>query len=212
VPKIKVGEKAKQRIRRRLEEVLRFCPQQNSFSLRVERASQVIRGWCEYYRVAHDLSRMTGKLDHHALWTAVKAGCRKFDITTGQCFKRYYRDGTIVVDKDCRLYAFSGTRMNLDYRGPEEYVPGRGVYLEDHEWEFQVPNREFRGGSLDARWEALKRDDYRCRRCGKAVSPSSARIDHIVPVRRFASFREANTLGNLQTLCAPCHTAKSRND
>jgi len=212
VPKIKIGEKAKKNVWRRLEEVLRFCPQQNSITMRVIRANQVIRGWSEYFRVSHDLSRMAGRLDDHALWTTVKAICRKFDIRKGQCFKRYYRNSTIVIDGDCRLQKFSGTPMKLDYRGPEDYVPGRGVYLEDHEWEYRVPSREYREGSLDARWEALKRDGYRCCQCGKPVSPSTARIDHIIPVRRYASFREANTLENVQTLCALCHTVKSRND
>ncbi len=212
VPKIKIGEKAKKNVWRRLEEVLRFCPQQNSIAMRVMRANQVIRGWREYFRIAHDLKRRGHSLDNHAFWTGVKAICRKFDISTAKCLRRYYRDCTLVVGDGCRLLKFSEVPVKMDYRGPEDYVPGQGAYLEDQEWEASLPGREQRPGSLDARWEALKRDGYRCQRCRQPVSPSSARIDHMIPVKRFASFREANRLENLQTLCIPCHVEKTRKD
>ncbi|MCL2463156.1 MAG: group II intron reverse transcriptase/maturase [Defluviitaleaceae bacterium] len=212
VPKIKVGDKAKRNIRLRLDEALRYRPAQESMTVRVMRANQVIRGWREYFRVAHDLSEMAGSLDHYALWSAAKAACRKFDIPSGKCFKRFYRNGGFQVDENCRLVQFSGTPMKLDYRGPEEYVPGRGVYLEDDELE---PTHHFsekgnrRMGGADLRWDALKRDDYVCRMCGGDVSAQTAQVDHIVPVSRFASFREAHTLDNLQTLCVGCHTDKT---
>lgn len=134
VPKIKVGEKAKKNIRLRLDEALRYRPQQESMTLRVQRASMLVRGWREYFRIAHDLSGMANDFDCHAFWSATKAGCRKFDISTAKCLKRFYRHGRFIVG-DLELARFSGTPLKLDYRGPEEYRPGKGVYLEDHECE-----------------------------------------------------------------------------
>ena len=103
--------------------------------------------------------------------------------------------------------------MKLDYRGPAEYIPGRGTYLEDHECE---PNHYFKESrrtcDLDLRWDALQRDSLRCRRCGVAVTAFSAQVDHIIPVNRFASFRQAQTLDNLQTLCPVCHDTKTREE
>lgn len=212
VPKIKVGEKAKRNIRLRLDETLRYCAQGNSIALRVQRASLLIRGWCEYFRIAHDLSHMAGRFDHYALWSAVKAACRKFDISTGKCFARYYRNGGFVVDNDRWLARFSGVPMKLDYRGPDEYRPGRAAYPEDHEWEAAIPFAEVRAGALDLRRDALKRDSHRCQLCGRLISSGAAQVDHIIPVHRFASFGRAHSLENLQSLCVPCHRKKTRDD
>lgn len=60
---------------------------------------------------------------------------------------------------------------------------------------------------LKDRWAVLKRDNYRCTRCG--ASPASnhtveLEVDHIVPVARGGT----NDLGNLQTLCRPCNQGK----
>ncbi len=100
--------------------------------------------------------------------------------------------------------------MKLDFRGPEEYVPGRGAYLDDDDLEpIPVLREDRRRGAADLRWDALKRDDYACRLCGETVSAQTAQIDHIVPVNRFASFRAAHRLDNLQTLCSRCHRIKT---
>ena len=214
VPKIKVGEKAKQSIHLRLDEALRYRPQQESLSLRVQRASMLIRGWREYYRIAHDLSVVASNLDFHAFWATVKAACRKLDLSTAQCLKRYCRESRFVVGEGCVLERISGCGMKLDYRNPEVYVPGKGIYLEDLEFEDRPPYREAkqRLGGADLRWDALRRDDYCCQRCGVPIAASTACVDHIIPVRRFANFRLAHRLENLQTLCERCHDEKSRED
>lgn len=216
VPKIKVGEKALRNIRLRLNESLRYRPQQESLTVRVMRASTVIRGWSEYFRIAHNLSDFAGTLDHVALWTAVKAACRKFDMPSGKCFKTYYRNGTFRVSEECRLAQFSGVPLKLDYHGPEEYVPGKGVYLEDLECEprhfYSEAGKYGRAGLADLRWKVLKRDDYTCRNCGITLNAEAACADHIVPVKRFANLQAANSMGNLQTLCQDCHKEKSRRE
>lgn len=60
---------------------------------------------------------------------------------------------------------------------------------------------------LKVRWDVLKRDDYRCRRCGK--SPSSdhrveLEVDHDKPVARGGR----NEIENLLTLCRECNQGK----
>jgi len=124
VPKILVGPKAVRNLKTRLDEAIRLRPQQESVALRLQRGSAVVRGWSEYYRIAHNFPRMAGTLDHHAFWIAVKALCRKFDITTAQCVKKYGSRGVIRLDESCELERFSGKSMKLDYRGPDPYEPG----------------------------------------------------------------------------------------
>jgi hypothetical protein len=60
---------------------------------------------------------------------------------------------------------------------------------------------------LKDRWAVLKRDNYRCRKCG--ASPSSdhrveLEVDHITPVAKGGT----NDRDNLQTLCQQCNQGK----
>src|SRR5690606_8123868 len=126
VPKIKVGLKARRNVKERLNDAMRRRPHQESVALRLQRGSAVVRGWSEYFRIAHNFTDLAGTLDHEALWIGLKAICRKLDIPTGTAMKRFYRNGTLQVDDLCRLETFSGISMKLDYRGPEPYTPGTG--------------------------------------------------------------------------------------
>ena len=70
VPKIKVGRKAITNIQTRLGEALRYRPMQESISVRLVRASAVIRGWSNYFKIAHNFSQVaTG-------WTTRLSGSR----------------------------------------------------------------------------------------------------------------------------------------
>ena len=60
---------------------------------------------------------------------------------------------------------------------------------------------------LKDRWAVLKRDNYRCAKCG--ASPSNdhtveLEVDHVIPVVSGGS----NSLENLQTLCRRCNQGK----
>lgn len=62
----------------------------------------------------------------------------------------------------------------------------------------------------DKRWPALRtmakrRDGWACVKCG---SKHRLQVDHIAPVRNAPE--RAFDLDNLQTLCGPCHGAKTR--
>ncbi len=57
------------------------------------------------------------------------------------------------------------------------------------------------------RLQIFKRDNYACRKCGKSPSNSlgvTLHLDHIIPF----SEGGANSLDNLQTLCAKCNLGK----
>ena len=60
---------------------------------------------------------------------------------------------------------------------------------------------------LKDRWAVLKRDNYRCAKCG--ASPSNdhtveLQVDHVIPVANGGG----NSLENLQTLCSRCNQGK----
>lgn len=85
-----------------------------------------------------------------------------------------------------------------------------------HRWD----NDRYRGTSAsrgyDSEWKrvrvlALKRDKYLCQHCLAAgfVTPAKD-VDHIVPLN-IAPERRLD-LSNLQSLCRPCHRAKTELD
>lgn len=208
VPKIKIGQKALRNVKERLNEAMRYRPHQESVALRLQRGSAVVRGWSEYFRIAHNFTACAGKLDNEAFWTALKAICRKLDIPTGAAMKRFYRNGGIQVDGFCRLEKFSGISMKLDYRGPEPYSPAKSLYETDNDMEATFSSERGRLGSMDVKYKILQRDNYCCRRCGRFVTDKTSHTDHVAPVKRFASYAMANADDNLQTLCLDCHREK----
>jgi RNA-directed DNA polymerase len=214
VPKVKVGRKAIAKIQTRLGEVLRHRPMQESISVRLTRASSVVRGWSHYFKIAHNFTGVAHGLDHKAFWIATKAICRKEDISTAQCLRKYRYRNTIGVHEQCTLACFQDTERDFCYVSPKPYQPGcNQPYLEDDEWEaaFVLHVRQ-RQGCGDLKWKALVRDGFHCRGCGVTVTSKTSHADHIVPVNRFANLDMANRLDNIQTLCHWCHKLKSARD
>jgi RNA-directed DNA polymerase len=210
VPKIQVPRKAITRVVRRLNEAMRHRPHQESGTTRVVRGNAVLRGWSNYYRIAHDFSRAASTLDNQAFWIATKALCRKFDLSTAQCLRRYRTGVTIGMSENCMLLRAQDTKMVYHLRSPDPYRPGTGCYLEDLDWEvdFQIFEGR-RPDRMDSKVLALFRDGNRCRKCGASVTYEDSEVDHIRPVNRFASFQQANFVTNLQVLCLECHGEKA---
>jgi len=210
VPKIKVGRKAITNIQTRLDEALRYRPMQESISVRLARASAVIRGWSNYFKAAHNFKQVAHGLDHQAFWTTVKAICRKEDISTAKCLRRYRISKTLGVHENCTLACFQDTASTYYFASPEPYQPGwTQPYPEADEWEaaFVFPDVQ-RPGRGDLKWKALARDGFYCRGCAVVVSSKTSHADHLVPVNRFANLDMANSLDNIQTLCLLCHKLK----
>lgn len=213
VPKINVGQKAIANITRRLDDTIRQRPAQESIAARLGRANAVIQGWSNYFNIAHDFCDVAGRLDHIAHWTMVKAICRKFDIPTGRCMKKFYFNGRIGVSPEERITWFSDTKMSTNFRSPLVYEPGEGIYENDEDMEADFRIREtLRPDSMDLKWLILRRDRYFCQQCGRKVTAKLSHLDHINPVQNFASYREASSRDNVQTLCLNCHKAKTYKD
>ena len=211
VPKIKVGRKALTNIQIRLGDALQHRPTQESISVRLVRASAIIRGWSNYFKIAHNFSKVANGLDHEAYWIAARAICLKENISTAKCLRKYGRRNAIGVHKNCTLAHFQDTAATYYYSSPEPYQPGSNQpHLEDDEWEatFFLPDRQRPGGG-DLKWKALVRDGFYCRGCAVAVTAKTSHADHIEPVNRFANLELANDLDNIQTLCHWCHKRKS---
>lgn len=212
VPKVRVPRKALTNAIRRLNEAMRWQPTQQSGAARLVRGSAVVVGWANYYRIAHDFNRMANQLDYHAFWIAVKALCRRYDITTAQCIRKYGRGENISIGDSYVLKRAQDIQMSWKQEPPKPYDPGTGCYLDDVDWEAEVRQYEDRQrpGRMDFKAMTLFRDGYRCRKCGTRVTHETSETDHIKPVNSFASYAQATNLLNLQTLCLACHKEKTR--
>src|SRR5208283_5473022 len=145
-------------------------------------------------------------LDNSAFWIAVKAICRKFDISTAKCLRRYYFGNTIGVHEDHTLARFADTEPLHYLTSPEPYQPGSNQCdPEGDEWETAFVYHERRPGCGDLKWQALVRDGFHCRGCGVTVTSKTSHADHIEPVNGFANLEMANSLDNIKTLCLRCH-------
>ena len=131
-------------------------------------------------------------------------------MSAGKVHGKFYHHGRIGVTAKKTLVRFADTKMSLNYKGPVAYEPGNAVYLEDYEWETNFFSSRNRPGQSDLKLKALERDGYQCRNCGCLVLAETSDLDHITEVNSFASFKQANTLENVQTLCLYCHKQKSR--
>ena len=212
VPKIKVGLKGIQNFKKGIYDAIRNIPHHTSVTARIYRATLVIRGWGEYFRIAHNYSKVANVMDNFVHVAMLKTICRKMDIHTAKCYREYYSKGTFHYKNEEVLGKLSQKKRKLDFRNPNAYIPGSlNTYECDEELEVDADNQREskRRGNWDLKLMQLERDQYRCRSCGKEVQVKTSNLEHIKPVRFFPNFEAANKEDNLQTLCLDCHKEKT---
>lgn len=154
---------------------------------------EVLLVWCPECRVA-DPPDITGR--NNPRW---KGGKTETDCEVcGKTVTRYpsgFAGGSMPLERGLSstmaLHAFSGeSRPNWKGGGSQAYGPG---------WS-------------EVRAEALDRDNYRCRVCGKSREEIGRNPDvhHIVPVRWFGESddherSDAHRFDNVVSLCVECH-------
>lgn len=211
IPKIKIGQKAIQNLRERLNREARCIAHQTSIAARIFRMNLVLRGWGNYFCAAHNFKRIARKADNYAFWTIVKAICRKEDISTAQCLKKYYRRFTITVGGVETLIKLSKIDVKTHISAPEPYIPG-GIYEVEDDEDFAAALDKFREqsrpGTYDLKIKQLEKSNFHCANCQQKVTMQTAQLDHIVPIKKFPSFKAANSKSNLQILCNDCHKRK----
>ena len=211
VPKIKVGQKGIQNFKQGVYDVARNVAQHIPIAARIYRTSQVVRGWGEYFRIAHNYQKVASALDYFVHKVMLKMICSKMDIHTAKCYREYLANGTFHYRKEEVLARLGQKTMKLDYRNPISYEPGgKNPNESDMEMEVDAENQteSKRRGRWDLKLDQIARDQYRCRACGKEVTVKTSHLEHIKPISTFPSFEAANKEGNLQTLCVDCHKEK----
>ena len=93
------------------------------------------------------------------------------------------------------------------------YVNNEEVSISDEEKrnlkiEVSTLHKTKRGINLRLRFIVMKRDNFKCRNCGKSPATDPKIILHIDHIKPWANGGET-TLDNLQTLCSECNVGKS---
>jgi HNH endonuclease len=130
--------------------------------------------------------------------------------------RRYNHSKTIVVEKAKLIKAseFKSKRYTERFLKPNPYLTEKiKLQREDCSYSPFQGRYETRPGMMDLRTKVLERDGYTCQTCGKTgLTTHTAQVDHKKPMRRFKLAINANRMDNLQTICIPCHKAKTKGD
>ena len=111
-------------------------------------------------RFAHDFARVANQLDYHAFWIAVKALCRRYDMTAAQSLRRYGRGKGLSIGDSYVLKCAQDVSASWLQISPKPYEPGTGSYLDDVDWEAEVRRPIF-----EAPPSTIVCDSHCCRRC-----------------------------------------------
>ncbi len=140
---------------------------------------------------------------------------RQFKVSIPVVMERFHR-GHAFATQDARLIqptAFPSLHDRQRFLNPNPYLTQERKFdREALPSETSWTGYEARPGRADLRPLMLQRDEDTCQLCGGRLTPHTADIDHIRPVRRFTRPVEANTFDNLWTLCKPYHQGKTKSD
>jgi len=217
--KLLIPVEAQRRCRRAVLRTTAHSSANHSVNAKFMALNMYLRGWANYYRYAYNASKVFAGLDNVVFWQTAHWLGRKFKCSMAHVMRRFYRrvNGvkTLATDEFAVVRLASiGHRRALaktfanPYTMTEQTLVRPDEFGLEHTWF----GEERRLGMADLRPLALERDLWSCRNCGTRVTNLEARIDHVRPVSRFKRPVDANVLPNLQTLCEPCHAAKTESD
>ena len=187
---------------------------QDSVNNKILALNRIITGWSAYYQYTSKASTIFNHVDQEVFWSMAHWLGRKYQITMPQVLKRFGspRLGT-KEHRLVRAYEKFPTRQyKIRFLKPNPYTTQEAVTREELPGDTFWSGFEPRPGMADLRPLILERDENLCQMCETQVTPETAQVDHIRPVRRFKRPTDANVSENLQTLCLPCHRKKTEAD
>lgn len=188
----------------------------HSVSAKLKALNSLLRGWGNYYRTTHFVSREYAKLDHFVFWQVAHWLGTKFKIQMPRVMRRFRQrvDGTMTLGTDSiALWRLSSLDFGVlrkrtlvnPYLDARQQLDREELLSVKHHWS----GIERRPGIEDLRLLVFRRDHWSCRHCNRTVNEATGRLDHIRPVRRFKRPEDAHCTFNLQLLCIPCHDRKT---
>jgi len=216
LPKLLIPPDAVRRFRAKVLAISARSTGGNAVTAKLIALNHYLRGWGNYYRYAYNASRVFAKLDHFVFWQMAHWLGAKFKCRMSQVMRNFHRrvEGVMTLAyHETALWRLSRLEFGYPrqrtftnpYDDPEPRLDREEVFGSSPVWQ----GNETRPGIEDLRPSVYARDAWRCRRCHCTVTRDAARLDHVIPVKRFKRPGHASDLDNLQTLCVACHAQKS---
>jgi len=214
--KLLIPDEAYKRCLSKIETATDATTHKDSVVTKIQAINRIVTGWCQYYQYTSKADSIFRKLEYEVFWNMAHWLGRKFQLTMPQVMQKFYRDSTIVTEriKLKRASEFKSKRYQDRFLKPNPYTTQKvDIQREELPTETHWIGFEPRPGMEDLRLQVLKRDGYKCQKCGQmGLTLQTAHTDHKKAVRRFKLVVNANRIENLQTLCIPCHAEKTKSD
>jgi len=212
--KVLIPQKAVKQVRAKIARPTAPTTHRDSVNTTILALNRLTGGWGRYYQYTSYASSTFNQVEDFTFWRMAHWLGRKFRLTMPRVLRRFKRDSSLATSEQRLLKAteFPTQISRQRFLKPNPYTTQQQLTREDLPHESDWTGCDPRPGMADLRPLVFQRDQRCCRKCGVALTADTAVVDHIRPVRRFRRPVEANRLENLQTLCPPCHTAKTELD
>jgi len=238
-PKHTIPKEALRNFRDKVMEITSPSSHNHSVISKITALNYLLRGWGNYYRTTHFVSRVYGNLDNFVFWQLAHWLGRKYRCQMPKIMRRFKKrvngtvtlgtgaialfrfkkrvNGTVTLGTGAiALFRISSIKFGIlkkrTFTNPYDQADIQLNREELYEAKFQWNGNEKLPGFNDLRYLVFKRDNWTCQECRCRVSRKTGEIDHIRPLMRFKTSRDASNLNNLQTLCIPCHKQKTQSE
>jgi group II intron reverse transcriptase/maturase len=186
----------------------------DSVNAKIKALSRIIAGWCQYYQYTSKASSQFSRLEYRSFWFMAHWLGRKFKLAMTEVMHRFRKDSSLTDGEVSltRHTRFPTLRYKKRFLKPNPYTTQESIKREELPSDNPWPGFEDRPGMADLRRQVMERDGMTCRLCKTPVTPETCQVDHIIRYSRFKRPVNANRLGNLWTLCIPCHRAKTESE
>ena len=218
-PKHKIPNEAIRNFREKVMEITSPSSYNHSVISKITALNYLLRGWGNYYRTAHFVSRIYGNLDHFVFWRLAHWLGTKHRCQMPRVMRRYKVrvDGAVTLGTEAvALFRLSSIKFGIlkkrTFTNPYDQADIQLNREELYENKFQWNGNENLPGINDLRYLVFKHDNWTCQKCGCKVNKKTGEVDHIRPLKRFKLSKDASDLSNLQTLCISCHKQKTQSE
>ena len=215
VPMVSIPEAAMKRFRHKTRGIIAPSTLNDSVKAKVVALNRLGSGWCQYDRITHAPTKTFRKLNPAVYWGLAHWLGRKYKISMPEVMKRFQQEKgglgtksiTVRMPTEYTLKKSIPKTWHNPYTGKGK-ITREEVFSYDDLW----TGHEDRQGWMDLREEVILLKGTTCSLWGTILHSSEVEVDHIIPRARFKDPQEADSMDNLQTLCTPCHRAKTKTD
>jgi len=215
VPKVKIPEKAIEKFRHKIREILAPGTAKESVHAKITAMNQFVRGWCNYYRCTMNPSIPFKKLKDELYWNMAHWLGRKYKISMPEVMRRYVvgstfrtKQITLTMPNEYKAKKLLVRTWHNPYTEKDEIIREK-FFSYERVWNGKEGDRL---GWADVREEVILAKGTICYICGTKLHQSEVEVDHETPRKRFKNPTEADRMKHLHPICTSCHRAKTKTD